>query len=154
MALHCDIEEFKRQPVLSVRTRTSVDELPKLFEKTYARISEYLTKTGNQPAGAPFAAYYNMDMKNLDIEIGFPVAENMDGKDDIVPNVIPAGKTATCLYTGAYDKIEPAYTALSDWIQKHGYDIKGVAYEFYLNDPTDTPPEKLQTKICFPLKNK
>ena len=36
-------------------------------------IAQYLAEQSEQPAGAPFVAYYNMDMQNLDVEIGFPV---------------------------------------------------------------------------------
>jgi effector-binding domain-containing protein len=32
-----------------------------------------------------------------------------------------------------------------------GYTATGVAYEIYLNEPSDTPPEKLKTQIAFPL---
>jgi len=55
---------------------------------------------------------------------------------------IPGGKLATCLYTGPYSDIAPAYEALSKWITEHGYEAAGAAYETYLNDPQQTPPQE------------
>ncbi|MFX1450114.1 MAG: GyrI-like domain-containing protein, partial [Promethearchaeota archaeon] len=90
--------------------------------------------------------------QNLDIEIGFPVSKKLSGKGDIKVNEIPGGKFATCLHKGPYDKIAPAYNALTEWIKNNGYETTGVAYEIYLNDPRETPPQELETQIMFPLK--
>ena len=106
-----------------------------------------------QFAGPPFTAYYNMDMQDLDVEIGFPVPKKLPDKGTIKAGEIPAGKVATCLYTGPYNEMEPAYNALHQWTQDNGYKLTGIAYEIYLNDPEQTPPEQLQTQIAFPLKN-
>jgi effector-binding domain-containing protein len=125
--------------------------LPEIFGKTFADIAQYLAAIKEEPVGSPYAAYYNMDMQNLDVEIGFPVSKPLPSKGEIQPGQIPAGKFAACLYTGPYGDIEPAYTALSAWIKEQGHVVTGVAYELYLNDPGHTPPQQLQTQILFPL---
>jgi effector-binding domain-containing protein len=107
---------------------------------------------GEPPVGAPFVAYYNMDMQALDVEIGIPVARALPGKDTIYAGEIPAGKYATCVHTGPYDAAGAAYTALTQFVMENGYEATGVAYEVYLNDPSNTPPEGLMTQILFPLK--
>ncbi len=91
-------------------------------------------------------------MSDLDIGVGFPVSGALSGRDDIQAGEIPGGKMATCFYTGPYEEIEAPYTALTQWVEEHDYEATGVAYEMYLNDPQDTPPEALQTLIMFPLK--
>ncbi len=108
---------------------------------------------GEQPVGPPFAGYFNMDMQDMDVEIGIPVAREFSGKDFITPSQIPSCKAATCLYTGPYTGLEPAYTQLLQWINENKYEPTGVVYEFYLNDPAQTPPEELQTEIVFLLKS-
>jgi effector-binding domain-containing protein len=114
---------------------------------------QYLGKTGVQPAGPPFAAYYNMDMQDLDVEIGFPVKEAVQGEGEIEAGAIPGGKYASCLYTGPYENFELPYNALTAWLKEKGQQGIGVSYEFYLNDPEHTPQDKLQTQILFPLKD-
>jgi effector-binding domain-containing protein len=91
-------------------------------------------------------------MQDLDLEIGFPVSGELPDRGNIQAGEIPGGKVATCLYTGPYSGIAPAYTAFSEWIEANGYQPTGVAYEVYLNDPDETPPEELQTQIAFPLR--
>ena len=86
------------------------------------------------------------------IEIGFPVPKKIAGKDNIQAGEMPAGKIATCVHIGPYSDIAPAYTALSEWIKANGYEATGVAYEMYLNDPSQTPPQELMTRIVFPLQ--
>jgi effector-binding domain-containing protein len=153
MLYPCEVKQQSAQPVLSIRTHTAVQDLPRLIGESYGQVMQCLGEMGEQPAGAPFVAYYNMDMQNLDIEIGFPVARPLPGKGPVQPGMIPAGMVATCMYTGPYDKMEPAYQQLTAWIQEKGYEPTGIVYEFYLNDPAATPPEELLTQIVFLLKN-
>jgi effector-binding domain-containing protein len=120
--------------------------------EAYGAIAQYLGELGACPAGPPFVAYYNEDMQDLDIEIGFPVAQELAARGDIQPGEIPGGKVATCLYTGPYSGIALAYEALSQWMNQNSYQPTGVAYEIYLSDPDETPPEELQTQIAFPLR--
>jgi len=152
MSFQCEVETQAAQPTLSIRTRTSVQELPQVFGKAYGAIAQYIGELGELAGGPPFAAYYNMDMQDLDVEIGFPVPKRLPGRGEIKAGEISAGKAATCLYTGPYQEIGPAYEALSQWIADNNYEATGVAFEFYLNDPSETPPQALQTQIVFPLK--
>ena len=91
-------------------------------------------------------------MQNLDIEIGIPVSNKLSNKDEIKASEIPPGKFASCLYIGPYNEISPAYEMLTKYIEDKGYESTGIAYELYLNDPSEVPPEQLQTHILFPLK--
>jgi effector-binding domain-containing protein len=120
--------------------------------KSFAAIAGYMEELGETPAGPPFAAYYNEDMQDLDVEIGFPVSRELPGRDDIQASQIPGGAAATCLHIGPYSQMGQAYSALSRWIQDNGHEVTGVAYEVYLNDSSETPSRELQTRIEFPLK--
>ncbi len=152
MTYECEMKEQAAQPVLSVRTRTAVENLPQALGQAYGVIAQYLSELGLQPAGPPFAGYFNMDMQDLDVEIGFPVAVQIEGKGDIKNSEIPAGKVAVKLFKGSYSDIEPAYNELMEWITREGREATGIVYEFYLNDPAETPPEELLTQILFLLK--
>jgi effector-binding domain-containing protein len=118
----------------------------------YGAIAQYLGELGEHPAGPPFIAYYNMDMADLDVEIGFTVEREIASMGNVQAGHMPAGMMASCLFTGPYVEMAPAYEALAAWIEENGMEATGVAYEFYLNDPTEVPPEELKTQIVFPLK--
>ena len=152
MTYQCEILDQSEQPVLSIRTRSAVQNLPQVLGASWGAIMQYMGQMGEQPVGPPFVAYYNMDMQDLDSEVGFPVGSVLAGKGEVGASRIDAGPGATCLHTGPYSDLEPAYTALTKWMQEHGHEAAGVSYEYYLNDPDETPPEQLQTRVVFPLK--
>jgi len=147
----CEKIARSEQPTAFIRTRTPVEELPEVMDSAYKTIASVISKQRSSPAGPPYAAYHNMDMSDLDVEIGFPLAEPFSREDDVQAGSIPAGSYAACLYTGPYSGIEKGYKALTAWIKGQGLKPTGVSFEFYLNDPDDTSPEKLLTQILFPL---
>lgn len=148
-----ELNEQPTQTVLSIRTRTPVERLPEEIGKAYGAIMNYLEELGEKPVNAPFAAYYNMDMNDLDVEMGFPVSKSLPEKGELKSSQIPAGKMVSYLYKGPYNQTEPVYTAMLQWVNENGYTATGVAYEFYYNSPLEVPESELLTKIVFPLKD-
>ena len=152
MSYNCEKLERKARPVLSIRTETSIQQLPQLIGESYMKIMQYLGEQGEIPADSPFVGYFNLDMQNMDVEIGIPVYKKLPDKDNMKKSEIPAGNYASCIYTGPYDKIAPVYDELTQWAEKNGYETSGIAYELYIDDPGVTPPEELKTQILFLLK--
>ncbi len=147
----CELQEQATKHTLSIRFRSPVQDLPIHFGRVWGSLIEYLGTLGEHPTGAPFAAYHNMDMQDLDIEAGFPVARPLPGKGDIQAAEIPGGMFAVCHYTGPYNQVGPAYQELTQFVQQQGYAPSGAAYEWYLNDPSAVPPQDLKTDIAFPV---
>lgn len=146
------LKEQGAQPVLSIRKTTAVGNLPQEIGRAYGSIIQYLNELGEQPAEAPFTAYYNMDMENLDVEIGFPVSKKLAGKGEIMASEIPAGKYVECMYKGPYAECGPVYDAMNKWVSGKGLIAIGTAYEVYYNSPVEVPESDLLTKIMFPVK--
>ena len=146
------ILEKEAQPVMSIRTRSAVGDLPQVLGAAYESIMNYLGEIGVEPVGAPFVGYYNMDMQDLDIEVGFPVAKSLAEKDGMKPGQIPAGKRVSCYYKGPYSQMEPIYNAVMEWMTANGHTWTGLSYEFYFNSPLDTPESELLTEIVLMLK--
>jgi effector-binding domain-containing protein len=152
MAYECELREQAAQPVLVVRTRTPLEGLPQALGEAYGAIGRYLALSGGRRAGAPFVAYHNMDMQDLEVDIGLPVAKRLKGTDTIRSSVIPRGTYAVCVHQGPYTELHQAYTALAGWMAENGHQATGPSYEVYLNDPSQTPAEKLLTQIAFRLE--
>jgi effector-binding domain-containing protein len=157
MNLEIKVEEYQNaRPALAVRSTVAVENLPQACASAYQSIMEYLIGLGEQPAGMPFAGYYNMDMQNLDVEIGFPVAKHTEGKGNIKASEIAAGKYVTATYKGPYKDMVPAYDAIQKWIDENGfttdYSETRPCYEFYLNSPMEVPESELLTEIVIPVK--
>lgn len=153
MSYNCEVKEQQAQPVFVIRARTPVQQLPQVMGEAYGKIASYLGELQQHPTGAPFAAYYNMDMNDMDVEIGFPVRAALPAKDDMYASEIPTGWVGTCIHKGPYTDSGPAYEALTQFVKDQGFKPTGIAYEFYLNDPTAVAPDAIETKIMFSLKN-
>ena len=139
------------QPTVLIRTRSSVRNLPATLGDAYGKIMAYLGEKGVYPSYAGFVGYFNMDMEDLELEIGFPVNQPVEGSGEILFSEIPACKAATTVHHGPYDELSTAYDALNKLIEEQGETASGIAYEFYLNDPREVAPEELQTEIVLPL---
>jgi len=144
--------DLPAQPVLVMRAVVPVEKLPEFFGKAFGGVMAYLSELGEAPSGMPFGAYYNLDMSALDVEAGFPVAKKYPHQGEIKCQEIPAGKFVSTLHRGAYDTVEPAYNALVDWAKANHYEPSGVAYEYYLNDPSEDPSIVAETEVRFPVK--
>lgn len=55
------------------------------------------------------------------------------------------------MHTGPYDKLMGCYMATFEWIAAKGYESGMPVLELYENDPKDTAPDKLRTKVCIPI---
>lgn len=140
-----------QENTLVLRTVTPVQNLPMLIGQTYGKIAAYLQELGELMTDVPFVCYHTMDMQNLDVEIGFPVARPLPGRDEIQPGVIPEAKVVSALFLGGFDGLEAAYEELSKWIEDKGLVPSGVSYECYYNGP-DRPESEYLTKIVLALQ--
>ena len=149
MSYPCAIETQSALPVLCVRTRAPMQNLPQVIGAGYSAIGAYLGEAGAMPVGAPYVTYYNADMQDLDVEVGMPVAGPLPGKGEVQFRVIPECRVATCLYTGPYPQLGAGYEALQAWMAAQGLIPAAQMFEWYLNSPDEVAPEALLTKIAW-----
>ena len=146
------IDEKVGHNVLTIKRNTTVEAMPKVLSECYSRIKGYLNGIGEIPAGAPFVAFHNDDVDNMEIEVGLTVRKGIMGnKKDIVSREIPGGKKVSCVHIGPYGEMKPNHDTIKRWMEENNYKPKGVSYEFYVDDPLETAGGKLQTKVVFPL---
>ncbi len=154
MAYTCTTEKQGKQAVLSIRTRVPAEKLPQKIGESYMTIAKHLETLGEHPSGAPYVAYYNMDMTDLDVEIGMPTALQLPEGQGIDSGQMAEGTYVTTIHTGPYDQLKTAYDHLMAYMESEGFRPSGPAYEIYLNDPGELPPDQLQTKVLFPVVKK
>ena len=148
----CELVDLRAQPTLVVRTRASIERLPEVLGPAWGAVMAFAGSAGAQPAGPLFVAYHNMDMQDLDVEIGCAFDQLLSGDGEVRPGGIPAGRAAECLHVGPYAELGGAHQALWAWMAQHGLQPAGPAYEFYLNDPADTAAADLETRIVVPVR--
>lgn len=116
----------------------------------YTRIMDYITTKNAIVSGAPIVCFHNMDLEKLDVEIGFPIAAQLDGVSDIQCVEIPAQKVVTAIDQGPYELQDPTLEELLTWIKNSSYEMNGEIYYQYLNT-TDRPATEYLTKMMLPI---
>jgi AraC family transcriptional regulator len=65
---------------------------------------------------------------------------------------LPGGKVLVDIHEGSYETIADTYNRMMAYMKEKDLADVNVAWEFYLNDPNEVPPEELKTEIYFLLK--
>lgn len=151
MAYDVELVDLPARPTLVVRTRAPIERLPQALGPAWGAVMACAGKAGALPVDAQFVAYHNMDMRDLDLEIGFVFERPLAGDGDVVAGEIPAGKAVQCIHVGPYDQLGATYRALEAWMAERGLQHAGPAFEYYLDDPQDTAPAELRTLVVLPM---
>lgn len=146
------IEERASQPTLTIRDQVSQDELPNLFDRAFGSLIQRLAELGVEPTGPAFAYYHNLDMENMDLEVGFPVAQRLEDSGEIKSSALPGGRYCSTIYTGSYDGLPQAWAETIAHATEQGYTPDEYAIEFYITNPAEVAPDENQTEIVLPIK--
>ena len=155
MEREIETKELADQPVLGVRFKTSMASIGEDIGKGYEAVFTCIGKSGAQPVGPPFAIYYDMELKeeDIDMEACVPVSSLMEGEGNVTGRSLPGGKVASTLHAGPYEEFGEAYQALMLWINENGYRPAGPCREVYLVGPqmVDNPAD-YRTEVIFPIE--
>ncbi len=145
--------QIDAQPIVSIRTKTTMDKIGKVMGPLFGEVYGYIQQSGQAPAGMPFAIYHAMDGGSLDLECGMPVAAPVAGTDRIRAGELPGGTAATVTHTGPYDDLRQSWAALTEWMKSQGLEPAGAPWEVYVTDPGAEPDSsKWRTDIFFPVR--
>lgn len=151
MKYACRLVDRPRQATLVIRTHASVDRLPHVLGPAWGAIMAHAATLDVRPSGPPFVVYHDMDMTNLDVEIGFPFERPLDGAGEVHAGEIPPGPAVETVHVGPFDRMAAAYEAVQAWMAEHGHAPAGPPSEHYLDDPQEVPAAELRTRIVWPV---
>ena len=101
------LEDRNEQPYMGIRTEASLTELDQVVPVLLAEVFAWLGKQGMTPAGPPFIRYYVINMAaNMAVEVGVPVASDLEDDGKVCPGMLPAGRYAALIYTGTQNGVE------------------------------------------------
>ena len=150
-----EVTNQQSQNAVAVKIESaSMAEISVLATEGLQKIFGFLAQQGVEIAGAPYLAYSNgnADYTQFDVELGIPVQKEIAVSGEFIMSKTCEGKAVTAMHKGAYKDIEIAYTALMAYMAENKLESTGVYYDYYLNDPADTPESELLTQVVFPIK--
>jgi effector-binding domain-containing protein len=155
MTYSVQVKKMQAQPLLSLRTRTSLASMDQTFGSAFSELFGYLGEMGVSPVGPPMTIYHDPEFKedDIDLEICVPIEKKLAGRGNLNGWTSPEMTVAFTLYSGPYTGIGAAYQALSEWIQSHGHETAGPHREIYLVSPQQaSDPSEYRTEVVWPIR--
>lgn len=147
-----EIVELSPQPTAVVRATVAWSELKDVFDRGFRAVFEVVTAQGVAMTGAPFGYYPVAPGEQVTVEVGAPVASEIEATGDVAPGMLPGGRAVRTVHVGPYDSLPDTYEALRVWMA--GADVTPAIgmWEVYLDDPSaTTDPATLRTEIYWPV---
>jgi AraC family transcriptional regulator len=152
MPYECEVREIQSQPAIAIRATIKANAIGDTLGQIYPRVWNFVTASGGQPSGPPYARYYHVEPERVELEGGIPVATRMPADETIVATALPAGRVAVTRHIGPYQELNNAWMALADWIKAQGYTPVDAGWESYVSDPGDhSDPSTLITDVYWPI---
>jgi len=149
-----EVMNFESKIALAIKKQAiSMDAVLDALDEMGGKIMAYLGEQGRQVVCAPYLLYTNCseDYSQFDIEFGFPVDAEMPVDGDLFMSKTYGGKAIAATHKGAYKDLETTYTALMDYAKENSLTLTGEYYDYYLNNPEETPENELLTQVVFPI---
>jgi len=142
---------------VGIRKRVRMTELGSMLPPLTDDIFAWIDKNGLEPAGAPFWRYLIVDAeRKLEIDIGIPIAERVQGEGQIIADTLPAGTYAMMLHTGHHNELKEATARLLAWAEEKGvrWKTRGSWWEgrvewYYSNPEIEPDLTKWETELAF-----
>jgi effector-binding domain-containing protein len=152
-----EIEErtLTDQPTMVVSGKVKLEDIPAFLGRVYTTVERQVHESGAHVIGAPFARYRALDpeYREFEIEAGVPVLIAAPGHGEVHASSLPGGPAAVTVHIGPYERMEPAYRAIEDWLKERGAEPTGPAWEVYHTDPDEQPdPAAWHTEIVQPFR--
>jgi len=154
-----DIEGFSAQvvqltaaPVLLVSETAAPDSIANAYAKGYAEIGKFMAKNKLHQAGAPFGIDGEITQTGYAFDAGIPVDREVAAADAVRVAQSYAGKALKTTHVGSYDGLSKTYAKLRAYIAAHGFTQKGATISSFIDDPGNTPVQKLRTEIYAPIE--
>lgn len=144
-------ETLTAQKTLSIRIITTREEEGGEISKALPAIFMHIQAQGGVPVGAPYTRYLEYSEDKVEIETGFPIAEDFTETDKIKLSTLPATKALSLVHVGPYEAVTSCYEMIGKWLSENKKQAGEPSWEIYLNDPRTTTPDKFETRIVFPF---
>ncbi len=155
------IERRPAQSYVAVRSQVTMMGLGVAIPKGIGQVFGWLANHNVTPAGPPFTRYRVIDMaRELDIEVGVPVAKPVSASSPVHSGTFPAGRYATYTYVGNYRGLVEANAKLLFWASSRGIKLDrkeskkgtiwGARAEYFLTGPgKERDSNKQRTEIVY-----
>lgn len=138
--------------ILSIRDQVEPDTFPAFLGRVFPELFGHVGRHGVIATGHPFVIYHAFGPELIDAEVCVPVAGPVAPEGRIEARTLPEATVVRTVHVGPYEELGAAYTALTEWVDDHGYVGVGPIRERYLTGVSDdVPPSEYRTELDQPI---
>jgi len=152
MTTDVHIETAPTRLLAAVRRRVRIDQISSTWRPALDQVWEFLRRNpGLRTDGHNIFLYHHPANRQspIDIDFGVEVTRSFEPSGEVVPTETPAGKVASALHVGPYERLGETHEAIHAWAAANKKSVAGKSWEIY-GDWTDDPT-KLETRIEYLL---
>ena len=138
----------------TVSVRKTIDfkkEYVSFFDESLALIDACLDRHAVLTSSPPLTYFHNMELAQLDVEIGYHIAQEMPGEGEISCQDCPPRKVISAIDMGPYEDQDSTLMDLFEYIKQNGLEMQGPICYYYLNEP-NRPESQYLTQMLIPVK--
>lgn len=137
---------------IAIRAQVAMSELQGFFSEAFLELSEVIRAGGAIPVGPAFVRYYAVTQKSADVEAVMTCDKVVPVSGRVKPLHLNAAQAAVVRHVGRYDKMKPAYDAITQWMSNNGKHPIEVPREVYVTTAAEIPdPSEWVTLVEQPI---
>lgn len=136
----------------AVRRRIRIEQIAQTWRPALDQVWAFLRQNpGLRTDGHNIFLYHHPANRQLpmDIDFGVEVTRSFEPSGEVTPTQTPAGKVASALHIGPYERLGETHQAIHTWAAANEMSFAGKSWEIY-GDWTDDAA-KLETRIEYLL---
>jgi GyrI-like small molecule binding domain len=142
--------EVGAQWIAAVHARLPIGGVAGAFRQPLDRVWAFLrAHPGLRTDGHNLFLYHHGARGELSVDFGVQVVRPFDGDGDVQCIATPAGRVASTVHRGPYDRLGDAHAALVAWCEHGGRAVGDASWEIY-GDWSDDPA-LLETTVVYRL---
>ena len=149
-----EIVHRDRATTAVIRGVVPTAELAGFFDRSFQQLGQVLASQGIGMTGPAFGLYHRRPADTTDVEVGFPVAGEVQPEGDVDVGSLPEGPVARVVHAGSFDELGSSWERLAAWIGEQGRTPAEMFWEVYLTEPSpDMDPADLRTELNWSLSS-
>lgn len=137
---------------VAIRTTIPLSQIPEFLNLAFLELNEAVRAGGAISVGPPFVRYYSVTPEVVDVEAVMTCDKEVPERGRVKAIHLNAAQAAIVRHVGRYDKMKPAYDAITQWMANNGKRPLEAPREVYVTTIAEVPdPSEWVTLVEQPI---